>query len=267
MKLLLTIALSACFMSCAHSIYSKRPNLTSITVGDSIQSDLGWLKGIQNWHINSPAKPYSIQVDPTLSYQGEPTLRFELRPGDSWVGPSGSTTYRAELVPGHYPAKESVRFYSCNIFIPKGFPSDENRLVVMQWWPQTKTELGEKGRSPSLALRYTEGKYSVTIRHSDLHVVTEPDAVPKKTVFTSKKIEQGKWNQFTFETKWSFKSDGYVKVWLNQKQVADYQGPVGYDDERGPIFKFGMYRDDNHKTYVSYFNQCREGDSLESVQR
>jgi hypothetical protein len=167
-------------------------------------------------------------------------------------------------VPSDFPAKESVRFYACNLFIPRDFPIEDNRLVLMQWWPQTKTELGEVGRSPSMALRYSEGRITVDIRHSDLHVVKNADTVPRVKVLSLPKFPRGLWHRFVFQVKWSFRK-GFAKIWLDGKPVADYEGPVGYDDAQGPLFKFGMYRDDSPKTYVTYFNGCREGATRQAV--
>ncbi len=37
-------------------------------------------------------------------------------------------------------------------------------------------------------------------------------------------------------------SPGHVKVWLDDKQVADWSGDVGKNDEKGPYFKYGIYK-------------------------
>ena len=56
-----------------------------------------------------------------------------------------------------------------------------------------------------------------------------------------------------------------MNVWWNGRQVVRYSGPVGYNDDFGPYFKFGLYRDDSAKTYVVYFNHVRLGDRREDV--
>jgi hypothetical protein len=250
---------------CTLNDKNQRPNMMATKVGHQFQSSDGWLKGNPQWHANSPGKPYSISLDNGMNYQNQPTLRFEMRKGDAWIGPKGSKTYRNELIPSDFPPPKSIRYYGCNIFIPKDFPIEDNRLVLMQWWSQAKTEMGEKGKSPSLALRYTKGTISATIRHSDVRVVTEPDNVPQKRIFESQLLKKGQWNHFIFQVRWSFKDDGFVKIWWNKKLVTDYRGPIGYDDDQGPLFKFGMYRDDSPKTYIAYFNNCREAKDLSAI--
>ena len=37
-------------------------------------------------------------------------------------------------------------------------------------------------------------------------------------------------------------SNGHVKVWLDDRKVADWTGPVGKNDYLGPYFKFGIYK-------------------------
>ncbi len=224
-----------------------------------------WVDSWSSWEENSPAKPYSVQVDKKITHGSSPSIRFELRQGEGWRGKKGTYTYRSELEPGPFPPIRSTQWYGCSIYLPKDFPIEDNRLVLLQWWPKTKTELGEVGRSPSLALRYRNGKLSVTIRHSDLHVVKDPDSVPAETLFETNKFELGQWNDFIFQATWSHKEDGLVNVWWNKNQIVKYNGPVGYDDEVGPVFRFGLYRDDTPQTYVAYFSNCRQGTSFDEV--
>jgi hypothetical protein len=35
---------------------------------------------------------------------------------------------------------------------------------------------------------------------------------------------------------------GFVKVWIDGKQVADWAGDIGKNDEKGPYFKYGIYK-------------------------
>jgi len=37
-------------------------------------------------------------------------------------------------------------------------------------------------------------------------------------------------------------SSGFVQVWMNDKQVADWKGDIGKNDLHGPYFKFGIYK-------------------------
>jgi len=46
-------------------------------------------------------------------------------------------------------------------------------------------------------------------------------------------------------------------MWRNGKRVLNYRGPGGYNDDEGPFFKYGIYRNDVPETYVIYFDEYR----------
>ena len=156
-----------------------------------------------------------------------------------------------------YPSYDSKQKYDFDIYLPSNFPIENNRLVLAQWWPKTKKNFGEKSRSPALALRYVSGRLYSTIRSSTQRIITNPDTVPSNEIFELKNFKLGSWHHFTFLVRWNYKQEGLVKVWLDKKLVADYKGPVGYNDDIGPNMQFGMYRDESSETYISYVKNVR----------
>ena len=54
-------------------------------------------------------------------------------------------------------------------------------------------------------------------------------------------------------------------MWLNGEKSITYEGPVGYNDNRGPHFQFGIYRETDPTTFVVYFDEYRRGNSYEEV--
>ncbi|HPR83261.1 MAG TPA: heparin lyase I family protein [Pontiellaceae bacterium] len=58
------------------------------------------------------------------------------------------------------------------------------------------------------------------------------------------------WIHFTVQIKFSSYSQdsdkaltpGFVKVWMDGKQLADWHGDIGKNDELGPYFKYGIYK-------------------------
>lgn len=224
-----------------------------------------WLAALGGpWRRVSAGKPYSIQVVAKPSFNGEKSLRFELRKGDSWTSKSG-VSYRSEIETESAPPMNSVRWYRFAILLPEDFPIEDNRLVLFQWHGSDKKSLGEASRSPVLAVRYVGGTLSITMRHSAERIVHDPDAVPNEKLFKTSDFQRGKWNDFVVQAKWAYTEDGFVNVWLNGRKVVSYQGPVGYNDDVGPYVQFGLYRDDSDKTYVSYISDVRGGNSAEDV--
>ncbi|HNX52810.1 MAG TPA: DUF1961 family protein [Pontiellaceae bacterium] len=64
------------------------------------------------------------------------------------------------------------------------------------------------------------------------------------------KVPINQWMHFKVQIKYStyrFDSDkaltpGFVKVWIDGNQVADWKGDIGKNDELGPYFKYGIYK-------------------------
>lgn len=212
----------------------------------------------QTLEQTSPNTPYAVEILKKSFHKRKNVTRFELRQGEGWRNRKGAVTYRSELSTGLHPEMNSTKSYQCSLFIPKDFPIENNRLVLMQWLPKTKTELGEMPRSPALALRFVDGELYLAMRTSDERVITEPENVPSKILFSTTKKVLNRWHDFKFKVKWSYREDGLVEVRLNGKKVVDYQGPVGYNDDVAPSFRYGIYREDSLKTYVAYFSNCRE---------
>lgn len=224
-----------------------------------IRATADWLKPFDSeWGTQSPGKAYSIQ-SVSLQKAGEPSLRFELRKGEHYSDLFGKTSFRSEVSARDFPPIGSARWYAFSLLIPDDFPIEDNRLVLAQWHGADKKYLGEAPRSPAMAFRYSNGCCSITINHSPYRIVRDAKAVETKTLFKMEQFPRGSWHDFLIQAKWSYRNDGFVNVWWNGRQVVRYSGPVGYNDDFGPYFKFGLYRDDSAQTYVAYFHNVRLG--------
>jgi hypothetical protein len=225
-----------------------------------------WMKPLESaWGTQSPGKDYSIQSVSELRSSGETSLRFELRKGEHYSDLFGKTSFRSEVNARDFPPLGSVRWYAFSILVPDDFPIEDNRLVLAQWHGADKKYLGEAPRSPSMAFRYSNGSLFITICHGADRIVRDAKAVLSKTLFQTEQFPRNAWNDFIIQAKWSCKSDGFVNVWWNGRQVVRYSGPVGYNDDFGPYFKFGLYRDDSDQTYVVYFNHVSIGGRREDL--
>lgn len=231
----------------------------------SLQSKAYVIEKLSNgWRLMSPGRPYSVASSNLARHPAGHSIRFELRNGEAWNRPS-DPSFRAEIDTDDYVAIGSVQWYGFSLYVPRDFPSEDNRCVMGQWHNKAKAQIGEADKSPAVAQRFRKGRFYVTVRHSDQRVVTDPDAVAEKVVFETRELPLGKWNDFVYQIKWSFRQDGFINAWLNRRRIIAYRGPVGYNDEIGPTFKFGLYRDDSAKTYVVYFDEYRRGRSLPEV--
>ena len=215
------------------------------------------------WVLQSPGKPYSIEVASDLKRNGEDSLRFELRSGERWVDQTLMRTFRAEIATKEFPPAGAVKWYAFSVFFPTNFPIEDNRLVFAQW-KEKEAFLGTR-LSPSLAFRLVAGKFSIRLLHSDEKVVRDAEAVPSEALFKKSNFPLGRWHDFVVQAKWSYKDDGFVNVWWNGRQIVEYRGPVGYDEALAPQFKFGLYRDATEKTYVAFFTRVKFGNRPQDV--
>ena len=231
-----------------------------------IKATADWMSPLESaWGTQSPGKNYSIQSMPEPLGPGETSLRFELRKGEHYSDLFGKTSFRSEVNARDFPPIGSARWYAFSLLIPDDFPIEDNRLVLAQWHGADKKYLGEARRSPSMAFRYSKGSLCITIRHGADRIVRNAQAVLSKTLFQANQFPQNAWNDFIIQARWSCKSDGFANIWWNGRQVVRYSGPLGYNDDFGPYFKFGLYRDDSDQTYVVLFKHVRMGARHEDV--
>ena len=229
-------------------------------------SKSNWLsKYPSQWRAQNPGKDYSIRLDSQIKRHTDSSLRFELRHGETWQSDEGHKSYRSEVTAGGHVAMGSEKFYGFSLYLPQDFPIENNRLILAQWWPLTKQALGEVHRSPVLQFRFADGHLSIRLRLNQKKITTDPEDYEEEKLYDIHQYPLGQWNDFVVKAKWSPTKDGLLNIWLNGKQIVTYVGQTEYLDEVGPKFKFGLYRDDTSKTYVSYMSEVRIGDSFKQV--
>ena len=164
-----------------------------------------------------------------------PVLALTLHPGDvAGPGGDGEPTERAELSEARavqLPTGTDV-WYGFSLHLPPDFPVVDRRLVLAQW----KQACGDCSldHSPAAALRYRNGVLSITVQ----------DAGRRVTVFQEQADVRGRWLDVVVRLRVTPSPAGRLEAWLDGRRVADYQGVVGYPDDRDRVyFKMGLYRD------------------------
>jgi hypothetical protein len=143
----------------------------------------------------------------------------------------------------------SEYWYGFSIYLPGAaegadeYVADRYWEMVAQWWaPQD--DPAESGRGPPLSLRtsvngiggrwYIYGKYGAKAIDADPDGIFLTDLGPYET---------GKWTDWVFRVKWSYMNDGIVEVWKDGKKVVSrVNAPIGFNDQKGPFFKMGLYK-------------------------
>ena len=167
---------------------------------------------------------------------GKRALEISLRRSD----PMFSKGKRSELqVPGHYDLGRAY-WYGFSVYLPRGWKEDFRAEVVAQWFATRDKDLGERPRSPSLALRIKKRHWVVTYRY-DRKRLSVGNTAPKGKVHKSR-YRRGAWTDWVFGVRWSAADDGLTRVWKNGRLVATRKGPNTYNDAVGPILKIGVYK-------------------------
>ncbi|AFZ29864.1 hypothetical protein Glo7428_1295 [Gloeocapsa sp. PCC 7428] len=206
---------------------------------------------------------HSVKLDDSIAREGRHSARFTLYKDD----PLATNSKRAELRLGAVPTK-SEYWYGFSIYLPPGYIKDPSFEIVNQWNARPDFKLGEKWRSPQLALVTADGKWHVH-RRWDHQQVTKNNTPAGKETITLGAYQTGVWTDWVFRVKWSYEADGLVEVWKNGKLVVRKTGPNTYNDEVGPYQKFGVYKTDwkHHpeksraSVRVLYFDSIRMGDA------
>jgi hypothetical protein len=171
---------------------------------------------------------------------GDKSIRFEVRSGDcfDWAigGSSDCTRYplidfqgdreRYELATDVFKKKE--HWFSWSIYFPEDYKNN---------WP-LKNLYGQFHEKDGGNVIWSFEQYPNGI------VLTKEKGLggtemKQFTVLGNNELP-GRWHDFLIHAKFSKNDDGFLKVWVNDKLMADYRGVT---ESTGKVFhKFGIYR-------------------------
>jgi hypothetical protein len=205
--------------------------------------------------------PGAVEMQTSIVRAGHGAAKISVRPQDKFeAGINGNKdSERDELLEAKkLTAKENSAYeQSFSMFIPTNFPIVPTRLVIAQW----KQYCGGDDKpcsddSPVVAVRYVSGALKITHQ-------TGPH---QTTLFETKEELRGRWLDFKFETRFTTGTNGFIKAWLNGKQVVDYTGvnaypenaATGYPSPGRFYFKMGLYRDLMAAPMTIYIDEYRK---------
>lgn len=210
------------------------------------------------WRLKLLA-PHSGRIVTNPVRRGRYAARFELRAGDD----TGDGV-RAELKEGYNAPLGREIWYSFSTLVPRDFPIADSRTVITQWHAEEDPGEAIAARSPVLAHRYDGRSLVIDIRYSSAKTQQANDGMAR-ILYEQEGFARGVWHDFLYRVRWSDKPDGLVECWLDGERVINYSGPVGYNDVRGPYFKFGLYHHIGDRPLVVYHDEYRRGFTRESV--
>jgi hypothetical protein len=179
----------------------------------------------------------SITSSGEVRYHNKNSTRFELNRFDKMV----SNGMRSEVSMPGIEMTDSIKEYSFSIFLPNDFATDTIPEIVAQWHARPDTELGETWRSPPISLSTKNGHWLLTVMWATEPVNTNKDFSGRKSIDLGV-YKKNEWTSWKFEIRFSYKNDGLIKIYQNDRLVLDRNGPNYYNDKKGPFFKYGIYK-------------------------
>ncbi len=180
---------------------------------------------------HSARKAYSIGT--RLSANNNLVLRFEVRPGDR-ASFDPETKDRSEATDLVTFPKSEVIWNAYRVKIADGFsiPSDKHSWFIVGQWHGSKNDK----RPPYIAAEV----YGTDLVFRRRYILNGKPT--SSEVYRMHNVPRGTWLNIVMEHKVSA-TDGLLNIWLNGRQVVNFNGPLGYwDHDEAGYWKFGIYR-------------------------
>lgn len=203
------------------------------------------------------------------------TAKFVINFNDSF-------NYRTQLALLKGPASElkagGEYWLGFSVFLPTSWKPDFAEDVIWDLHGVPDLAIGEGYRRPILALRTVNDEWIMTYsKDSKSNSGPQGSSVlEQEGRFKLGLFETGKWTKFVVHMKYSFNSDGFVKVYKNKNLVATKNNGIGYNDIVGPYLLIGLYKRTwdlaqtwgkatNVSSRTLYFDEIKFGDANSSL--
>lgn len=163
---------------------------------------------------------------------------FRVRPTDSLV----KGNFRSELRLRPHDVGTTL-WYRASIFVPADWKASPRQVIAMQWHGTRDFFLGEPGKYPPLEISIVGEEWQVK-RSWDDRIVTRTTSlgnVEGIAKLAQVPLERGKWHRWTFQVHWSSTDQGFTRVWLDDRMIADDRGANAHRDFIGAYLKAGVY--------------------------
>lgn len=221
----------------------------------------------------TPVRTGTKSVKITLDSTWTPTTSPECDGSEpSWVFTGTGQIMRTELDRfGLGPAHGAVeRWYGFAIyldtFVPP--PAGNDGTVVSQW--HTNKDECDVPKSPHLTLYITNGGVWRVKQIWDANACSKVNN-PNTQVWDLGAISTGAWVDWVVYAKWSYNSDGVLKIWKDGQLVVDDTGPNTWNDQNQEFHNIGFYHSwwtvqapSPDHTLIAYYDNWRIGNSTSS---
>ncbi len=168
---------------------------------------------------------------------------------------TSDVSYRTEAVPRGEVRENTQQgqhyWYGISVLIPNNHSPDSRAGdTILQWHHSPDQHLGETNGGiggPPLSLQIHNTKLVVVNRWNPNAIGSKHDPELGTKHWDLGSYQRGKWIDWVFHIKWSYKGDGILEVWKDGKKVISKAGPNNYNDQKAPYMKIGLYKTDWRK--------------------
>ena len=211
---------------------------------------------------------YSHAVSSKQAREGSYSVRFQSSSNDPV---SGNTPGKTMLGWNSTGGVGTQRWYSFSIFFDstwKDYTRDPNGTIVYQW--HRNNDACDTFNGQNLAFRVMPNDTLMVVNFSD-STQCNTNSTVTEAQWNLGAIAKGSWTDFVVYAKWSFGSDGILRVWKNGVKVIERLGPNFVNDFSSPFIRFGIYKSwwnrekpSPANTLIAYFDEVRIGDGNSS---
>lgn len=181
------------------------------------------------------------------------TYRFEVRGRERSGGDTGRN--RSEIYLS--PRLDTGKLYriSFALLLEPGRPNKAAWLNLMQ--VQSSFDKGEPGHSPPIGLGLHGERLALATNRSTARIARPADIVFDKRYEDRVPIRRNRWYRMELVVRHDPFRNGVLQLWRDDRCLASVVGPVGFNDEKGPYLKFGVYRAETKETFAARFAGIR----------
>ncbi|WP_210164178.1 heparin lyase I family protein [Bradyrhizobium sp. Ec3.3] len=228
------------------------PSITSFSTKPQTRFPIGG----DIYEVDTAGKSYSLtNPDPQ-------TLRFEIRPGDKayYDDADGEECDRAEIERTTNSGDQEHIAGGTPIHINYQFKVEANGpngsfINTANWFVTSEMQTTAASGSPAFAIQLDGNHLQIVARYCPVGLDPSNAAgnVTHLTLWTDPNpIHTGQYINIEIRANVSDDSSGYLQVWVNGNNVANYHGPLGFGTPT--YWMYGLYRNAGpSETVAAYF--------------
>ena len=260
-----------------------------------------WLENRGNWgnfsiHGRIIKKPWSLRYEKNIVRDGKYSIRFETREKECGKGGGSdcsrgkfkgsygrSELYFDKSLSGRYYKDHGEAWYAWSMYIPEETNHVRPGYTILGQFKENKATIRQKKYKAcrddaGIRLGFQlnqKGLYSFQELCTKKPNQKKPTYEVLDNLLIPTKEMKNKWLDFLVHVNWSFKEDGFIKIWINNEIIYEHNGinssvPYTYKGKKpGVAFRFGIYNGMREnkpiKPQIVYYDSLRRNKTCEET--